>query len=220
MSNSRSKSSRRWLDRQHSDRFTLAAKKLGYRSRSAFKLLEIQKRDQLIRKGMTVVDLGAAPGGWSQIAAELVGRGGKIIALDRLPMDSLNGVDILIGDFQEEAVFNELISKLEGKTADVIISDMAPNLSGMSAVDQPRSIYLAELALTLVQGVLKEGGEFLVKVFQGEGFDGYSAMLKEQFKQVIIRKPEASRSESREVYILAKGYISKAMRGYYLERYA
>lgn len=212
----RTKSSRRWLERQHSDPYTQKAKKLGYRSRAAFKLLEIQQKDQLLRKGMTIIDLGAAPGGWSQVAAEVIGQMGQIVAVDKLPMESLNGVDILIGDFQEESVFNQLITQLNGKPADLVLSDMAPNISGIAAVDQPRSIYLAELALSLAQQVLKDGGGLLVKVFQGEGFDGYSAMLKEQFRQVIIRKPLSSRLESREVYILAKGYNPTSKERFFL----
>lgn len=209
MKKSRSKSSQRWLERQHSDLYTQEAKKQKYRSRSAFKLLEIQKKDHILSKGMTVIDLGAAPGGWSQVAADIVGHEGCVIALDRLPMDSLDGVDILLGDFQEESVFDQLQKQLKGKTVDLVLSDMAPNFSGVPAIDIARSYYLAELALSLAQMVLREEGNFLVKVFQGDGFDKYLAMLKEYFKKVVIRKPKSSRAESREVYILAKGYILK-----------
>ncbi len=202
----KTKSSRRWLDRQHSDPYTQLAKKQGYRSRAVFKLLDIQKKDHLIKKGMTIIDLGAAPGGFSQIAADLVGQQGKVIALDILPMDPIKDVDIIIGDFQEEAVLNQLITKLDGRSCDLIMSDMAPNISGISAIDQPRSIYLAELALDLAQSVLKKGGGLLVKLFQGEGFDEYSTILKRHFNNVSIRKPGASRPESRELYLVAKDF--------------
>jgi 23S rRNA (uridine2552-2'-O)-methyltransferase len=203
----KSKSSRRWLARQEADPYTKQAKKQGFRSRAAFKLIEIQKRDQILKQGMRVVDLGAAPGGWSQVAAEYVGHKGQIIALDKLAMDPLPGVDIILGDFQEEAVYQQLLTALEGQTVDLLLCDMAPNISGIAAIDQPRSIYLAELALSLAEKVLKTGGSFLVKVFQGQGSDEYSSMLKRQFKQIVIRKPQSSRSESREVYFLAKGFI-------------
>lgn len=202
-------SSRRWLERQNSDPYTQKAKHLGYRSRSAFKLLEIQKKDQLLRKGMTVVDLGAAPGGFAQVAANIVGQSGKVIALDRLTMDPLNGVDIIHGDFQEEAVFMALLSCLAERSVDLVMSDMAPNISGIRSADQPRSLYLAELALDFAEKVLKDGGSLLVKVFQGEGVTEYSAILKRQFKKVSVRKPDSSRKESREIYFLAQGYGKK-----------
>lgn len=206
MAKSRSKSSSLWLERQHADPYTQKAKKLGYRGRAAFKLLEIQERDKILGKGMRVVDLGAAPGGWSQVASKIIGPTGQLIALDKLPIESLTGVDIVIGDFQEQAVMEELRSRLNHQPVDLVISDMAPNLSGMNSVDQPRSMALAELALDFAKQVLKAEGSFLVKVFQGEGFEAFWSMLKGQFKQVVIRKPKSSRKESREIYVLAKGF--------------
>jgi len=216
---SRTASSRRWLDRQHSDPYTAQAKVLGYRSRAAFKLLEIQEKDKIFKRGMTIVDLGAAPGGWSQVAVDLVGDKGHVFALDLLPMDSLAGVDILQGDFQEDAVLERLLALTPNGTVSVVMSDMAPNFTGLRAVDQPRIMLLAELSLEFAERVLCEGGTLLVKVFQGEGFQAYWAMLKKRFAQVVARKPKASRKESNEVYLLAKGYIS-SMRGSNVERYA
>lgn len=206
-SSKRSKSSRIWLDRQHSDPFTEQAKKLGYRSRAAFKLLEIQERDKIFQSGMTIIDLGAAPGSWSQVASQLIGKKGQIIALDCLPMDPLIGVDIIIGDFQEQEVFDQLMSRMANEKADIVLSDMAPNISGIRTSDQSKAYYLAELALEAATLVLKIGGTFLVKVFQGEGFEEYSTMLKRQFKQIVVRKPKSSRAESREIYLLAKGFL-------------
>lgn len=206
---SRSKSSGRWLDRQRKDQYRSKAMVEGYRSRAAFKLLEIQERDKILKKGMTVVDLGAAPGGFSQVAADIVGQTGLVFALDKLPMDSLAGVDIILGDFQEDEVLECLKAKVPNSGVDLVISDMAPNLSGLAGIDIPRSMQLAELALDFADHMLKEGGSLLVKVFQGEGFQAYCAMLKERYKQVLVRKPKASRPESREVYILAKGFIVK-----------
>jgi 23S rRNA (uridine2552-2'-O)-methyltransferase len=224
MAKSRTKSSIRWLERQHADPYTQEAKKLGYRGRAAFKLLEIQERDKIIAKGMRVVDLGAAPGGWSQVVIDILGKTGKLIALDKLPIESLTGVDIVQGDFQEQEIMEELRLRLENQAVDLVISDMAPNLSGINSVDQPRSMDLAELALDFAQEVLKVEGNFLVKVFQGAGFEAYWSMLKGQFKQVVIRKPKSSRKESREIYVLAKGFKGvipeKELRGSDLERYA
>jgi len=199
-------SSRRWLDRQHSDPYVQQAKEAGYRSRAAYKLLEIQAKDKILASGMTVVDLGAAPGGWSQVAAKLVGRSGKILAMDILPMDPINGVDIVQGDFQEAAVLEELIMGLKGKGVDWVLSDMAPNMSGISAADQARALELADEALAFAEGVLVKGGGLLIKIFQGSGSQEYLAGLKKRFAQVLVRKPKASRKESREVYLLAKGY--------------
>jgi len=201
-------SSSRWLKRQHSDIYTRQAKDEGYRSRAVYKLLEIQQKDRLLTPGMTIIDLGAAPGGWSQLAVEKVGKSGRVIALDILPMDTIEGVHFLQGDFREETVLNQLLDCLENKKVDLVISDMAPNLSGMAVIDQPRAILLAELALDLSTMVLKKDGNLLVKLFQGESFQAYWAMLKERFKSVSVRKPKASRSESREVYLLAKGYTT------------
>lgn len=205
-SKQRTLSSRRWLDRQHSDPYVIRAREAGYRSRSAFKLLEIQEKDRLFRPGMFVVDLGAAPGGWTQVVAKLVGGQGKVFALDILPMESIEGVDILIGDFRATDIFDQLCEKCHGKEIDLVISDMAPNLSGMRGIDQAKSSYIAELVLDFAQKVLKPKGTLLVKVFQGEGFQEYVTALRKHFKRVVIRKPQASRKESREVYLLATEY--------------
>lgn len=202
----RSKSSRRWLDRQFSDPFVKRAQEQGLRSRAAFKLLELQEKDHLLRPGMRILDLGAAPGSWSQIAARLVGPEGRIFALDLLAMEPVSGVTVLQGDFREESVLADLRAQLDGSLLDLILSDMAPNLSGASAVDQPRSLYLAELALDLAREVLKPGGGLVVKIFQGEGFDRYLSELRGSFDRVASRKPKASRPESRELYLVAKGF--------------
>ncbi len=201
----RTKSSARWLKEHFNDPYVKRAQKEGYRSRAAYKLLEIQERDKLFKPGMVVVDLGAAPGGWSQVAANLVGHKGKIIALDILPMPALGGVDFIQGDFREEEVMQVLLQKLQGAQADLVISDMAPNISGMSGIDQPRVMYLAELAIEFAQLVLRPEGCFLIKLFHGEGFDDFLLNLRKLFKQVVIRKPQASKSRSSEVYLLAKG---------------
>jgi 23S rRNA (uridine2552-2'-O)-methyltransferase len=205
----RSKSSHRWLSRQHQDPYVQRAQQQGYRSRSAFKLIEIQTRDRLLRSGQRILDLGAAPGGWSQVARDIIGDRGHLIALDLLPMDPLPGVEFIQGDFRDETPLAQLIAALGGEPVDLVLSDMAPNLSGMSAVDQPRSFYLAELALELCAKVMKPGGSLLVKVFQGEGFDAYLRELRAGFRRVASRKPQASRPESREIYLLAQGYNLK-----------
>ena len=193
--------------REHfDDHYVKEAKRLGLRSRAAFKLMEIQEKDRLIKPGMVVVDLGAAPGGWSQFAMELVGDRGRVIASDILPMDSLAGVEFVEGDFTEETVFNELMDLVGDNKADLVISDMAPNMSGMQAVDQPRSMYLAELALDMAKQVLKPGGSIIFKVFQGEGFDELLREMRPAFVQTVTRKPASSRSRSREVYLVAKSY--------------
>lgn len=199
-------SSRRWLQEHFKDQYVQLAQQRGYRSRACFKLLEIQEKDRLIRPGMTVVDLGSAPGGWSQVAAELVGDQGQVIATDILPMDNLAGVSFIQGDFTDEAVLQRLLAAIDGRPVDLVISDMAPNMSGMNAVDQPRSMYLVELALDLSRQVLKPGGNFLSKVFQGEGFDALLRDMRESFATVQSRKPSASRARSREVYQLCKGF--------------
>ncbi len=219
---SKSKSSRRWLDRQHSDYYTQLAKQEGYRSRSAYKLLEIQEKDKIIAKGMRAVDLGAAPGGWSQVLTKYIGQTGKIVAIDILPIEPLNGVDTVYGDFQKTETVEALMLLLDGKGVDLVISDLAPNLSGIAAVDQARSMDLAELALDFAERVLVKEGVFLIKVFQGSGFQAYLTHLKERFQRVLIRKPKASRAESREVYLLARGYnpYFKETQGVYLERHA
>jgi 23S rRNA (uridine2552-2'-O)-methyltransferase len=202
----KTKSSRRWLDRHFSDAYVKRAQQEGDRSRAAYKLLEIQERDGLLRPGMAVVDLGAAPGGWSQVARRLVGQGGQVFALDILPMEPITDVTFLLGDFREEAVLDQLQAALAATTIDLVLSDMAPNVSGLAAVDQPRAAYLCELALDLAGKVLKPKGAMLVKAFHGEGFDAYLRQMREVFTQVSTRKPEASRSQSREVYLVGKGF--------------
>ncbi|PCJ22770.1 MAG: 23S rRNA (uridine(2552)-2'-O)-methyltransferase RlmE [SAR86 cluster bacterium] len=202
----RSKTSKQWLKEHFDDVYVKRSREEGYRSRASFKLLEIHQQDGLIKPGMTVVDLGAAPGGWSQVAAELVGGKGRVIASDILPMDSLAGVEFLQGDFTEEDVLNKLLASLGDQAADLVISDMAPNISGMKDIDQPRVMYLAELALDLARAVLKPGAFFLVKVFQGEGYEALRKELKISFSSVKARKPKASRARSSEIYLLAAGF--------------
>lgn len=202
----RSKSSGRWLQEHFNDPYVKDSQRDGYRSRASYKLLEIQQRDKLFRPGMVVVDLGAAPGGWSQVAAGLVGTGGKVLASDILTMDALTGVTFIQGDFTEEAVFAELLHALDGKQADVVISDMAPNMSGIADVDMPKAMYLVELALDMARQVLRPGGSFACKIFQGEGFDAWMRECKAAFSTVVTRKPDASRARSREVYIVGKGF--------------
>ena len=202
----RSKSSRSWLDRQFNDPYVRRAQQDGYRSRAAYKLLEIQDKDRLLAPGMRVVDLGAAPGSWSQIAARLVGDRGRVFALDLLAMEPLPGVRILTGDFREAEVLAALRESLGEVAVDLVLSDMAPNISGMAAVDQPRAVYLVELALELAQETLRPGGGLVVKAFQGEGFDQILRALRAGFAAVASRKPRASRPESRELYLVAKGF--------------
>ena len=202
----RSKSSHRWLQEHFQDEYVKQAKAQGYRSRAVFKLMEIQKKDQLIKPGMNVIDLGAAPGGWSEYVRQLIGKKNKVIALDILPMQEISGVEIIVGDFREEDVLDELYAVLDGAPVNVVLSDMAPNISGNREVDQPRGMYLAELALHTAVTVLVKDGSFLVKVFHGEGFDAFYQEVRRSFSKVVIRKPKASRSRSREVYILAQGF--------------
>ena len=202
----RSKSSRRWLDRHFKDEFVLKSHKDGFRSRAVYKLQEIQERDRLIKPGQVVVDLGAAPGGWSQYAGAIVGSKGRMVALDILPMEPLEDVAFIQGDFREDAVLAQLRELLAGSSVDLVISDMAPNVTGMAAVDQPRAMYLCELALDFAGQVLKPGGGFVVKVFQGEGFDQLVRNLRSRFNKVVTRKPKASRPKSREVYLVATGF--------------
>jgi 23S rRNA (uridine2552-2'-O)-methyltransferase len=200
----RSKSSRQWLDRHFGDDYVKRAQREGYRSRAVFKLQEIQEKDRLLKRGQVVVDLGAAPGGWSQLASEIVGPDGLVLALDILAMDPLPGVVVIQGDFGEPEPLESLKVILAGREVDLVISDMAPNVSGMAAVDQPRSMYLCELALDFARETLRTGGDFLVKVFQGAGFDEYLQELRRSFGRVTVRKPRASRPRSREVYIVAR----------------
>lgn len=201
----RSGSSSRWLQEHFSDKYVLAAQKKGLRSRAWFKLEEIQQGDKLFKPNMTVVDLGAAPGGWSQYVATQIGKNGRIIACDILPMDPIVGVDFLQGDFRDPLVLQALLDRVGDNKVQVVMSDMAPNMSGTPAVDIPKSMYLVELALEMCRDVLAPGGSFLVKVFQGEGFDAYLREIRSLFTKVKIRKPDASRARSREVYIVATG---------------
>jgi len=194
------------LKEHFDDSYVKLAKEKGYRSRASFKLLDIQEKDNLFKKGMTVVDLGAAPGGWSQIAADLVGDNGRVVASDILPMDSLAGVEFVQGDFTEESVLNEILAVMDGDLADLVISDMAPNMSGMNSIDQPAAMYLVELALEMAKDVLKPKGNFVAKVFQGEGFDQYLLDVRANFDRVVTRKPDSSRARSREVYIIGRGF--------------
>ena len=200
----RSKSSSRWLQEHFSDNWVKEAQKRGYRSRAAFKLLEIQKKDHILRPGMQVVDLGAAPGGWCQVAGEILGGRGQVVALDILPIDALADVTVLQADFTTDEGLQVLRDAVGEMQADLVMSDMAPNLSGVNAVDQPRAMHLAELALEFARENLKPGGDFLVKTFQGEGFDVFLRDLRAGFGRVVTRKPDASRDRSREVYLLAR----------------
>ena len=200
----RGKSSKRWLAEHFDDPYVKLAQKKGLRSRSAFKLLELQDKYQLIRPGMIVVDLGAAPGGWCQVAQSLLGDNGRLIAMDILPMEPLPGVQFIQGDFTEDESLHAIEEALQGKRVDLVLSDLAPNMSGVTAIDQAKAMYLAELALNFMRAQLKPGGDFLVKLFQGEGFDGFVREVRSLFGQVRVRKPKASRPRSREVYLLAR----------------
>jgi 23S rRNA (uridine2552-2'-O)-methyltransferase len=205
----RSKSSQDWLRRHVDDFYVKEARKAGYRSRAVFKLLELQEKDRLLRSGMVVVDLGAAPGSWSQVAAPIVGGTGAVIAMDILEIEPLAGVTFIQGDFAEQAVYAHLLAMLSGREVDLVMSDLAPNISGVRTVDQPRAMYLAELAVDFSQEVLKPGGSFVTKVFQGEGFDPYLKVLRGVFSKVVVRKPKASRPKSREVYMLGRGFVGR-----------
>ena len=202
----RTASSSRWLNEHFKDQFVQKAHKQKLRSRAYFKLDEIQQSDRLFRPNMTVVDLGAAPGGWSQYVVKQIGSKGRVIACDILDMDPIAGVDFLQGDFRDEAVLTALLARVGNGKVDVVMSDMAPNFSGVPSVDIPRAMYLVELALDMCRQVLTAKGSFVVKVFQGEGFDEYLREIRSLFSVVKVRKPEASRDRSREVYIVATGY--------------
>ena len=202
----RSKTSQRWLKEHFNDIFVQKAQQEGYRSRAVYKLMEIQEKDRLIRPGMVVVELGAAPGGWSQYVAQCLGGRGRMIALDILPMDALADVTFIQGDFREQAVLDALYAELGDSAVNLVISDMAPNTRGVRSVDQAKSMYLVELALDFAQSRLATGGDFLTKIFHGPGFDTLLRSLKSQFLTVQTRKPEASRARSQETYLLARGF--------------
>lgn len=199
-------SSKAWLKEHRDDPYVQQAQRDGYRSRACYKLLELQERDRLIRPGMTVVDLGSAPGGWSQVSADLVGHKGRVVASDILHMDNLAGVEFIQGDFTEDEVFDQILAAIDEHPVDLVISDMAPNMSGVTAVDQPKSMYLVELALDMARRVLAPGGSFVAKVFHGEGFDELFRDTRDSFDKVLTRKPKASRPRSREVYLVASGF--------------
>lgn len=202
----RTKSSHQWMQEHFQDEYVKKAQTLGYRSRAVFKLIEIQDKDKIIRPGMNIVDLGAAPGGWSEYARKLLGKNDKVVALDLLEIDPIEGVDFIQGDFREDEVLEKLYKVLAGEPVHLLLSDMAPNISGNKEMDQPRAIYLGNLALDAAHTILVKGGTFLIKMFQGAGFDEYHNQVKQHFSSVVIRKPKASRARSNEVYILAKGF--------------
>ncbi len=202
----KSQSSRRWLKEHFNDPYVKLAQKEGYRSRAAYKLLELQTKDHIIKPGMTVVDLGAAPGGWTQVLVKLVGLQGYVIALDCLAMPPIDGAFCLQGDFTDDMTLQQLVETINARPIDVVVSDMAPNLSGIKAVDQPKGMHLIELAFDFAEKQLRPGGHFVAKVFQGEGFDLLLKQVRAHFKTVAIRKPEASRSRSAELYLVAKGF--------------
>jgi len=202
----RSKSSPQWLKEHFDDPYVKLSQKEGYRTRASYKLIELHEKDRLFKPGMTVVDLGAAPGGWSQVAVKYVGDKGRVVASDILPMDSIAGVDFVQGDFTEQEPFDRILELLGNQKADLVISDMAPNMSGSASVDIPRAMYLIELALDMADQVLKPGGTFVAKVFQGEGFDGLIKQMRERYAKVYSRKPDASRARSREVYQIGTGF--------------
>jgi len=199
-------SSRAWLKEHHDDIYVQRAQREGYRSRAVYKLIELNDKDKFMRRGMSVLDLGSAPGGWSQVAAGIVGDHGRVIASDILPMDALPDVTFIKGDFTEQETYDAVLAALDGRSLDVVLSDMAPNMSGLTAVDQPKAMYLVELATELACRALAREGAFVTKVFQGEGFDAWFAEIRARFERVITRKPEASRPRSREVYVVATGF--------------
>ncbi|MEN0106401.1 MAG: 23S rRNA (uridine(2552)-2'-O)-methyltransferase RlmE [Pseudomonas sp.] len=202
----RSKSSQGWLKEHFDDPYVKMAQKDGYRSRASYKLLEIQEKDRILRPGNTVIDLGAAPGGWSQVTSRVLGDKGRLIASDILEMDSIPDVTFIQGDFTEESVLAQILEAVGNNPVDLVISDMAPNMSGVKMADQARSMYLCELALDLASQVLRPGGDFLIKIFQGEGFDAYHKQVRALFEKVQMRKPLSSRDRSREQYLLARGF--------------
>ena len=201
----RSKSSSRWLKEHFDDPFVKMAQKDGYRSRASYKLLEIQEKDRILRPGMTVIDLGSAPGGWSQVTSRVIGDKGTLIASDILPMAAIADVTFIEGDFTEDQVFNQIMDAVGNQPVDLVISDMAPNMSGVRTADQAAAMYLCELALDLASKVLRPGGDFLIKIFHGDGFDDYLRDVRKRFDKVQMRKPASSRDRSREQYLLARG---------------
>ncbi|MEK1939944.1 MAG: 23S rRNA (uridine(2552)-2'-O)-methyltransferase RlmE [Pseudomonas sp.] len=202
----RSKTSQGWLKEHFNDPYVKMAQKDGYRSRASYKLLEIQEKDRILRPGNTVIDLGAAPGGWSQVTSRVLGDKGRLIASDILEMDSIPDVTFIQGDFTEESVLAQILEAVGNNPVDLVISDMAPNMSGVKMADQARAMYLCELALDLARQVLRPGGDFLIKIFQGEGFDVYHKQVRTMFEKVQMRKPLSSRDRSREQYLLARGF--------------
>ena len=202
----KSKTSKKWMDEHVNDIYVKKAQVDGYRSRASYKLIEINEKDTLFRAGSVVMDLGSAPGGWSQIVAPIVGDSGRVIASDILPMSGIVGVDFIQGDFTDEAVYDQILQTLGDDQVDTVVSDMAPNMSGVNTTDQYASMYLVELALDMARNVLKPGGSFCAKVFQGVGYDEYVKDVRSSFNKVIVRKPAASRPRSREVYLVAKGF--------------
>ncbi len=207
----KSKSSNAWLQEHFDDKYVKKAQQEGYRSRAVYKLAEIQQKEKLIKPNMAIIDLGAAPGGWSQYAVKLVGKKGRVIASDILDIDPLPFVEFIQGDFTEQSVLDQILGVLAQSNSnnhklDVVISDMAPNISGVESIDLPRSLYLCELALDMAKEVLKPGGSLVVKLFQGQGSDQYLRDVRSSFRQVKIRKPKASRARSKEVYVVAKNF--------------
>lgn len=203
---SRSRSSAGWLREHFDDVYVQKSWVDGYRSRASYKLLEIDEKDALLKPGMRIVDLGAAPGGWSQVVTQKLDGNGTVVASDILPMEPLPDVSFIQGDFTEDAVLDAILAEIAGREFDVVLSDMAPNMSGQASIDQPSAMGLVELALDLARQILKPGGDFLVKVFQGEGFDAYLKDMRSSFDKVVTRKPSASRARSREVYLLGRGF--------------
>lgn len=199
-------SSQNWLQRQQKDPYVKQAQQSHYRSRAVYKLIEIDEKDHLFKQGQTIIDLGAAPGSWSQYVSEKIGKKGRLIAIDILPMEPVANTLFLQGDFTEQSVYEQCLQAMGSSRADLVISDMAPNLSGIRAADQARSLYLAELSFDLAKSVLKKGGDMLVKVFEGEGTETYRHDLNEHFERIIVRKPKASRDDSREFYVLARTF--------------
>jgi len=202
---SRSKSSKNWLQEHHDDAYVLQARKDGYRSRAVYKLIEIQQKDQVLKHGQFVLELGAAPGGWSEYASQVVGHTGRIIAIDLLPMEPIAGVEVVQGDFTEQDTLDRLLALIDERRFDLVISDMAPNLSGMDSVDQPKSIHLAELAFDLAREFLTPDGVFVSKLFQGAGFEDLVSQFRSSFKSVKFRKPDSSRPRSNEIYAVCSG---------------